>query len=39
MHARGWHFHNFFEPDLYRLMCSWASTEKEIAEFVADLQA
>jgi threonine aldolase len=37
MHAAGWHFQNFFEPGLYRLMCSWATTEQEIAEFVADV--
>jgi threonine aldolase len=39
MHARGWRFYEFFEPNLYRLMCSWATTEEEIAEFVADLNA
>lgn len=39
MHAKGWRFYKFFEPNLYRLMCSWATIEEEIAEFVADLQA
>ncbi|MFL6539522.1 MAG: threonine aldolase family protein [Chthoniobacterales bacterium] len=39
MHARGWHFHAFFEPDLYRLMCSWATTEQQIDQLVADLKA
>jgi threonine aldolase len=39
MHAAGWEFHNFFEPGLYRLMCSWATTETEIDTFVADLRA
>jgi threonine aldolase len=39
MHARGWQFYNFFAPDLYRLMCSWATTEEEIEEFVSDLNA
>ncbi len=38
MHARGWHFYKFLEPDVYRLMCAWAVTEQEIADFVADLQ-
>jgi threonine aldolase len=37
MHAAGWHFQNFFEPGVYRLMCSWATTKPEIEEFVADL--
>jgi threonine aldolase len=38
MRARGWHFYNFFELGVYRLMCSWATTEEEIAQFAADLQ-
>ena len=37
LQARGWHFYKFIEPDVYRLMCSWATTEKEIDKFVADL--
>lgn len=37
LQARGWHFYNFFEPGVYRLMCSWATTEEEIAQFAADL--
>ena len=37
MHAAGWHFQNFFEPGVYRLMCSWATTENQIKEFVATL--
>lgn len=32
--ARGWMFYKFVEPDIYRLMCSWATTEGEIEEFV-----
>jgi threonine aldolase len=34
---RGWHFYKFIEPDVYRLMCSWATTDAEIDQFVADL--
>jgi threonine aldolase len=30
----GWGFYKFIEPDGYRLMCSWATTEKDIVEFV-----
>lgn len=39
LHARGWHFYKFIEPDVYRLMCSWAMTEPAIDEFIADLKA
>jgi threonine aldolase len=35
LHARGWHFYKFVEPDVYRLMCSWATTDEEIDKFVA----
>jgi len=39
LRERGWHFYNFFEPDLYRLMCSWATTDQEIADFITDVCA
>ena len=39
LHARGWHFYKFIEPDIYRLMCSWAVTEVQIDEFVADVKS
>ncbi|MDQ6654882.1 MAG: beta-eliminating lyase-related protein, partial [Verrucomicrobiota bacterium] len=39
LHARGWHFYKFIEPDVYRLMCSWAASEQIIDQFIADLQA
>ena len=32
--SRGWRFYNFFEPDLYRLMCSWATTEESLVALV-----
>lgn len=35
---RGWHFYKFIEPDIYRLMCSWSVTERDIADFVADFK-
>lgn len=38
LHGRGWHFYKFIEPDVYRLMCSWSVTEKDIDDFVADVQ-
>jgi threonine aldolase len=37
LQARGWRFYRFVEPDVYRLMCSWATTEEEISSFVADV--
>jgi threonine aldolase len=39
LHARGWHFYKFIEPDVYRVMCSWSVTEDDINEFVADVKA
>jgi len=36
LHARGWHFANFFEPGVYRLMCSWATTEEQVDALLAD---
>ena len=33
----GWRFYKFIEPDVYRLMCAWSTTEQQIDEFVADL--
>jgi threonine aldolase len=38
LHHRGWHFYKFFEPDVYRLMCSWSVTEKDIDDFIEDVK-
>ena len=38
LHAHGWQFLKFIEPDVHRLMCSWSTTEGEIAEFVTDFR-
>ena len=38
LHARGWHFYKFLEPDVYRLMCSWAATDEVIDAFVAEVR-
>ena len=38
LHGRGWHFYKFIEPDIYRLMCSWSVTEKEIDDFIQDVK-
>jgi threonine aldolase len=37
LHGRGWRFYKFIEPDVYRLMCSWATTQRDIADFVSDV--
>ena len=39
LHARGWRFYKFVEPDIYRLMCSWSTTEQEISMLVGDFVA
>ena len=36
LHERGWYFYKFLEPDVYRLMCSWATRDERIDEFVED---
>ena len=32
----GWHFYKFVEPDIYRLMCSWATSDQEIDQLITD---
>jgi threonine aldolase len=39
LQARGWRFYKFIEPDVYRLMCSWATTERDISDFVGDVSS
>lgn len=39
LHDRGWHFYKFVEPDIYRLMCSWAVSDKDVDDFVQDVQS
>jgi threonine aldolase len=39
LHARGWRFYRFVEPNVYRLMCSWATTERDISDFVGDVSS
>ncbi len=36
--AAGWNFQNFFLPGVYRLMCSWNTTETAIDSFITDLR-
>jgi len=37
LRGRGWDFYNFVEPDVYRLMCSWSTTEAAISDFITDV--
>jgi threonine aldolase len=37
LYARGWHFYKFVEPDVYRLMCSWSTSEASIDQLITDL--
>ena len=37
LQARGWRFYKFIEPDVYRLMCSWSTTENDIENFIRDI--
>jgi threonine aldolase len=39
LHGRNWHFYKFIEPDVYRLMCSWSVTDRDIADFVEEIVA
>jgi threonine aldolase len=39
LHARGWRFYKFIEPDVYRLMCSWSTSEEDISSLLADIVA
>jgi threonine aldolase len=37
LHSRGWRFYKSLEPDIYRFMCSWSTTDDEISMLVADV--
>ncbi len=37
LHERGWHLYKFIEPNIYRVMCAWSVSEKDIEEFIADM--
>jgi threonine aldolase len=39
LQKRGWRFYKFLEPDIYRLMCSWSTTDEDISMLVGDLVA
>ena len=35
---RGWDFYKFIEPDIYRLMCAWSTTEEAISALLSDFK-
>jgi threonine aldolase len=37
LQVAGWYFYKFIEPDIYRLMCSWGTDDREIDDFIAEL--
>jgi threonine aldolase len=37
LRKRGWNFLKFLEPDIHRLMCSWATTDERIDELISDV--
>ncbi len=39
LQGKGWHFYKFFGEHGYRLMCSWATRDADIAAFLGDLRA
>jgi threonine aldolase len=39
LHMRGWRFYKYIEPNIYRLMSSWATTERDISDFVGDVSS
>lgn len=39
LEARGWYFYRFIGEHGYRLMCSWSTTDAEIAAFLTDMRA
>jgi threonine aldolase len=38
LQERGWRFYKFIEPDIYRFMCAWSTTEEQINELVTDVR-
>lgn len=39
LEAKGWHFYRFVGENGYRLMCSWATREDDVAAFLRDAKA
>jgi len=38
LRERGWDFYKFIEPDIYRLMCAWSTTEEAISALLSDFK-
>ena len=39
LRERGWDFYKFIEPDIYRLMCAWSTSEAAISALLVDFRA
>lgn len=39
LEARGWHFYRFLGANGYRLMCSWATRDEDVATFLREAAA
>lgn len=39
LEAKGWHFYKFIGEHGYRLMCSWATRETDVAAFLREVKA
>lgn len=39
LHAAGWHFYRFLDPDVFRFMCSWRTSPAEVAALLDAVQA
>lgn len=39
LEQRGWHFYRFVGEHGYRLMCSWATREEDVAAFLQDVRS
>jgi threonine aldolase len=39
LRGRGWRFYTFIGPGACRFMCSWATTDEELAALIADATA
>ena len=37
LRGRGWQLYQFIQPDVWRIMCSWAVKQSDLDQFVADV--
>ena len=36
LRERGWDFYKFIEPNIYRLMCAWSTSEADMSALLSD---